>query len=92
MHYKECETFCEIKRKDSPLISTVPVDEYTKMVANNFDYNFTGNSEFYPFEFPKDLKDIEFNIMAIVESSGRGKNTLLKEFKFLSKVHKEYDL
>ena len=41
MNYKDCNVLCEIKRKEVPLISHVEIDEFTEMVQNNFDYDFT---------------------------------------------------
>lgn len=79
MKYSECPVFCKIKRKETPIVTKVAVDEYTKMVSANFDYDFTGVSEFYPFEFPKELKDIQYDILVICGASGSGKSTLLKE-------------
>lgn len=81
MNYTDCKVLWEITKKSEPLVSIVPVDEYTEMVQNNFDYTFDGRSEFYPFELPKGVLDIDFNILAIVGASGSGKSTLLKEFK-----------
>ena len=53
LNYKECNVLCNLKKKKEPLISTVPIDEFTDMVQNNFDYDFTGESKFFPYEFPK---------------------------------------
>ena len=47
------------------MISIVPCDEYTQMVQNNFDYTFTGESKFYPYELPKVLDNMDFDIMVI---------------------------
>jgi ABC-type glutathione transport system ATPase component len=93
MEYKECKVITKLHKKSNPLISKVPCDEYTQMVQNNFDYEFTGESQFYPYELPKELNDIDFNIMAIVGASGSGKSTLLKEFDCLgySYADKHYD-
>jgi ABC-type glutathione transport system ATPase component len=80
MEYTDCKIIAKLHKKSTPLISTVPCDEYTQMVQNNFDYEFTGESQFYPYELPKELDNIDFNIMTIVGASGSGKSTLLKEF------------
>ena len=80
MNYNECKILTKLNKKSTPLISKVPCDEYTKMVQNNFDYEFTGESEFYPYELPLNIRDMDFEIMAIVGASGSGKSTLLKEF------------
>lgn len=80
MDYKDCKILCKLKKSKTPLISKVPIDEFTKMVQNNFDYEFTGESEFYPYELPQEIKDIDFNIMVICGASGSGKSTMLKMF------------
>ena len=80
MEYTECKTIATLKKKKEPLVSYVPCDEYTKMVQNNFDYEFTGESKFYPYELPKEIDNMDFQIMVITGASGSGKSTLLKEF------------
>lgn len=91
MNYKDCNVLCEIKRKEVPLISHVEIDEFTEMVQNNFDYDFKGDSLFYPYELPKEILNIDFQILAIVGASGSGKSTLLKEFEYYNKPLKEYN-
>ena len=76
--YEECPVLCTLKRKQEPLISVVKTDRFTEMVESNFDYKFTGQSEFYPYELPT-LPD-NFNICCVVGASGSGKSTLLKQF------------
>ena len=71
MNYTECEVRCELKRKETPLISNVPIDEFTKMVSDCFDYDFNGESSFFPFEFPKELLDLPFEIMVITGGLAR---------------------
>ena len=78
--YNDCKILCKIKRKEKPIITKVPTDEFTNMVQNNFDYEFTGESSFYPYELPTEISKMDFNILAIVGASGSGKSTLLKEF------------
>lgn len=80
MEYNECQVIAKLKKKKEPLISVVPCDEYTRMVQNNFDYTFTGESKFYPYELPSEISKIDFQIMVIAGASGSGKSTLLKEF------------
>ena len=46
MEYFDCPVVCKLERKKTPLIATVPTDEFTKMVEANFDYDFTGESKF----------------------------------------------
>lgn len=91
MTYKECKVLCEIKRKEIPLVSHVEVDEFTEMVQNNFDYDFKGDSSFYPYELPKEVLKLDFQILAIVGASGSGKSTLLKEFDYYGKSSIEYN-
>ena len=80
MNYNECKVLSKIKKKKTPLINKVPCDEFTSMVQNNFDYEFTGESKVYPYELPQELKNIDFKILVITGASGSGKSTLLKEF------------
>ena len=63
MKYNECEVLCEIKKKKEPLVTKVPVDEFTKMVSANFDYDFNGESKFYPFELPEIIKHCDVDIL-----------------------------
>ena len=91
MEYNECKVLCKLKRKKEPLVTIVPTDEFTNMVQNNFDYEFTGESKFYPFELPKEIVDADFNILAIVGASGSGKSTMLKEFVGYKYNDKPYD-
>lgn len=91
MNYNECKVLCKIKRKSKPLITTVPLDEFTQIAQNNFDYEFDGNSKFYPYELPKEVLDIDFNILAIVGASGSGKSTLLKDFKGYNNASTTFD-
>lgn len=57
---------------------TVTPDEFTKQINKYFDYNFTGESTFIPWEKP--IVPSAFKIGVIYGSSGSGKSTLLKEF------------
>lgn len=52
MEYTECPVVATLERKKDPLVTIVPTDEFTKMVQNNFDYTFTGESKFYPYAPP----------------------------------------
>jgi ABC-type glutathione transport system ATPase component len=79
--YKDCTVLCKLNKSKEPLVTKVPIDEFTNEVQNNFDYDFTGESKFYPYELPKEILDLDFNILAIVGASGKGKSTLLKEFE-----------
>ena len=51
MNYNECKVLCRLKRKSEPLISKVPIDEFTEMAQLNFDYEFDGVSKIYPGGF-----------------------------------------
>lgn len=91
MKYFECKKLCYLNKKDKPIVSKVVVDEFTDMVEKNFDYDFTGESEFYPYEFPDELKDLDFQIMVITGASGRGKSTFLREFLNYKQMSNSYD-
>ena len=79
MRYTECPVLCTLQRKSTPLITKVPLDEYTAMVQKNFDYEFTGENAVYPYVLP-DLPEY-FKTLVIVGASGSGKSTLLREFQ-----------
>ena len=85
----EIDKICDLKTSNTPLISKVSVDEFTKEVEKNFDYDFIGENKFYPFELPKELEDLDFNILCIVGASGSGKSTFSKYFGEEEKL--EYD-
>lgn len=70
----------ELKRSNTSLKSKVELDEFTKIANDNFDFDFNGENEFYPFEFNEILKDLDFNILCIVGASGSGKSTFSKYF------------
>lgn len=92
MNYNECKVLCRLKRKSEPLISKVPIDEFTEMAQLNFDYEFDGVSKIYPYELPNEVKNLEYNIMVICGASGSGKTTLLKQFpQYYEHYYKEYD-
>lgn len=78
MVYTDCDVLCNLKRKKTPLVTRVQLDEFTDMVQKNFDYTFTGESMVYPFEMPR--INFDFKILCIVGASGSGKSTLLREF------------
>lgn len=79
VEYTDCPVLYKLKRKSTPLTSEVPIDEFTLSVQNNFDYEFTGESKFYPWDIDKELFNLDFSILAIVGASGSGKSTLLKD-------------
>jgi ABC-type ATPase with predicted acetyltransferase domain len=80
MEYTDCEVLCTLKRKIEPLVTKVLTDEFTDMVNECFDFDFNGESKFYPYELPNEILNMDFDILCIVGGSGKGKSTLLKEF------------
>ena len=56
------------------------------MASKNFDYDFNGINEFYPFKLPKVLETLDFNILVIVGASGSGKSTFSKYFGKQEKI------
>ena len=80
MDYRDCKVLYELTRKTEPLITKVPTDAFTDMVQNNFDFDFDGESKFYPYQLPYEILGMDFQILAIIGASGKGKSTLLKEF------------
>ena len=36
------------------------------MVSSCFDFEFNGESKFFPYELPKEILDMNFNILCIV--------------------------
>lgn len=90
--YKDCKVLCKLNKKDTAISTRVPLDEFTAMAQLNFDYEFDGISKFYPYELPKELLNIDFDIMVICGSSGKGKSTLLKEFKGYNYMENKYDV
>lgn len=91
MTYSECPIFCEIYKKEEPLVTKVPIDELTDVAQECYDFEFDGESKFYPYKLPKKLLETEFQTLVICGSSGKGKSTLLKEFSFYDKPKKEFD-
>jgi GNAT superfamily N-acetyltransferase len=68
----------ELPRKQTPLVSQVEVSDLARELVKDFDYQATGQTEFYPYEMPR--LDFDFGIGVIVGASGTGKSTLLDEF------------
>lgn len=78
---KNClKKICDLSKSKTPIVSKVKVDEYTNKASECFDYDFDGINKFYPFDFPQELKDIDFNILCIVGASGSGKSIFSKHF------------
>lgn len=86
MNYNECKVLCKVERSKEPIVTRVPLDEFTAMCGANFDYTFDGESKFYPYIFPKEVLNTEFNMLVVTGASGAGKSTMLKslgeEYKF----------
>ena len=76
----ELKVICKLKHSSEPLKSRVEIDERVKEVAKNFDYDFLGENVFYPYEYPKALDELDYNILCIVGASGSGKSTFSKYF------------
>lgn len=90
-NYMNCPIFCGLFKKDEPLVTKVQVDELTNIAQDCYDFEFDGESKFYPYELPESLKDIDFNCLVITGASGKGKSTLLKDFDFYNKNLKSFD-
>lgn len=96
MKYNECKVIANIKRSDKPLVSKVPIDDFTNAIQNNFDYDFDGTSKFYPYELPKELineinKSNDIQSIVICGASGSGKSTLAQTLTFAKFTNKQYD-
>ena len=78
-----------LRRSDKPLISKVQVDEFTQEANKNFDFEFNGEINFFPFELSNKIKDLDFQILCIVGASGSGKSILSKFYGEEEKL--EYD-
>lgn len=76
----EISIISELRKSSTPKISKVKVDEYTDEAQKNFDYDFNGEIKFYPFELNDEIKNLDFNILAIVGASGSGKSTISQYF------------
>ena len=71
---------CHLKRKQTPITSYVNNDDIVQKISFGFDYDFEGKSDFFPFEFPEQLKNLDFQILVITGSSGSGKSVFSKYF------------
>lgn len=69
----------DLERSETPLTSTVEMDELTEELIRPFDYSSEGTEQFFPYKLPADLPK-DFGIGVIVGASGTGKSTLLAEF------------
>lgn len=77
----EIKILCKLERDfENPLKSKVVLDKFTQKAQDNFDYDFNGESCFYPYKFPKQLENLDFSILAIIGASGSGKSTFSKYF------------
>jgi ABC-type lipoprotein export system ATPase subunit/GNAT superfamily N-acetyltransferase len=68
-----------LERSQTPLISSVVLDEITQELIKPFDYKSDGTEQFYPYLIPADLPK-DFGIGVIVGASGTGKSKLLSQF------------
>lgn len=75
----------DLIRSVEPLTSIVPLDEITETLIKPFDYESSGQENFYPYLLPTDLPK-DFGLGVIVGASGSGKSTLLKHFGLPKKV------
>lgn len=82
-NYQDCPVIENLSRLETPISVKVPLDEFTDMAQSCFDFEFTGESTFYPFVVPDCLKNIEFSKLVITGASGTGKSTFLKNFQTL---------
>ena len=78
---------CDLNKSRTPMVAKVMVDEYTQKASESFDYDFDGENKFYPFEFPNELKNADFNILCIVGASGSGKSVFSKYFGQQKELH-----
>lgn len=77
----EIKVLCKLERDfEHPLKSMVELDKFTQKAQDNFDYDFNGESNFFPYKFPKELENLDFSILAIIGSSGSGKSTFSRYF------------
>lgn len=77
--WKNAPVLCALTRSKTPRICRVPRDKATDLVSKAFDYEFTGESVVYPFELPKQILNMNVNIIQICGSSGSGKTTMLHD-------------
>ena len=90
MDYTDCNVLYELKKKKEPLISKVPIDNFTKMVSSCFDFEFNGESKFFPYELPKEILDMDFNIIEIQRNIDNSMleqtfNSYLDHFNYFNK-------
>lgn len=86
---KEIVKVCDLVRETTPLVSKVQLDEATIRTNNFFDYNFTGEIQFFPFKLTETIKNLDFQILVITGASGSGKSTFSKFFG--EEEHIEWD-
>lgn len=73
------EVWNKLLRSETPLTSSVEMDEVTESLIRPFDYESDGVEKFYPYLVPEGLPE-RFHIGVIVGASGTGKSTLLRHF------------
>jgi ABC-type dipeptide/oligopeptide/nickel transport system ATPase component len=91
LEYNECKILCTLEKEKTPLKTVVPVDEFTKKLELNFDYDFNGENIVYPYKYPEILDNIDYKILCIVGASGSGKSTLIKKFPFYKENNKQFN-
>lgn len=91
MQYYECPVLFTLTKAAAPLTAHVEIDDYTQYANFSFDYDFTGETKFYPYMMPKGLSTINFQTMVICGRSGSGKSTFLKNFANYGYPVKTYD-
>ena len=79
--WKDAPVLCALKRSKTPIVCRVPRDKATALVEKCYDHKFTGVSEVYPFEVPKEIMNLDVNIIQICGPSGSGKSTMLRAFE-----------
>jgi GNAT superfamily N-acetyltransferase len=72
------DVWLPLTRSTDALSVSVDVDELTRTLVGQFDYEATGIESFIPWDMPQ-LPD-QWGIGAIVGHSGSGKSTLLRQF------------
>lgn len=78
--FNDINRICKLHRSSTPMISKVSVDDKVLKASESFDFDFTGENKFYPFEFPNILNNLDFQILVITGSSGSGKSVFSRYF------------
>lgn len=78
--YNDINKIATLHRSETPLISRVELDNNVLKASEPFDFKFDGTSKFYPFELPKILENLNFQILVITGASGAGKSVFSRYF------------